>query len=174
MKNKIELILSLFLLLAACAKQKNEFPNVEISKVVQDINLYDSYSNIKQLLEGKYQLKYDREIDQKEKDKNVYIFSGGRINDLKTKSWSVVFDNDSLNSILITIESESKNKLSKDLQKLKERINKLSVNKYYENDEFWIINDVKEKKYGIQLVSNSHSILISFSSEKYINKYSSI
>ena len=174
MKNNTALILALFVLLTTCEKQENDFPNMEISNVIQDIQLYDNYNNIKQFLVDKYHLQFDRKIEQKEKNKNVYVFSGGKINNIKTKSWTVIFENDSLNSFVITIESVSENKTFEDLAKLKEKINSLSIIKYYGQDEFWIINDVKERKYGIQLKSNSRTILILFSSEKYINKYLSI
>lgn len=173
MKNIKYLLASLLLLFVGCTNQEKEIVNVELSQVMNDINWYEKYSNVKDLFENKYELEFEREVDQKEEGKRTYVFSGVKINNIKTKNCSIVFNNDSLNSIVFIIEEDSRENLSADLEKIKTAISNLPIEEYYKEDEFWIMKDDKEEINGIQLSSNSKAILISISSEKYIDKYSS-
>lgn len=174
MKTITSLSILFLVFLLSCGNQENKITNVVLSQLMNDINWHEDYSNVKDLLENKYKLEFERKVDQKEVGKSIYVFSGITINSIKTKNCSIVFNNDSLNSIVFTIEEDSKNPLSADLEKLKSAISNLPIEQYYKESEFWIVKDDQEEINGIQLSSNSKTILISISSEKYINKYSSI
>lgn len=174
MKTITSLSILFLVLLLSCGNQENKIANIELSQLMNDINWYNDYSNVKDLLEKKYKLEYERKVNQKEEGISIYVFSGITINSIKTTNCSIVFNNDSLNSIVFTIKEDSKNPLSADLEKLKSAISNLPIEQYYKESEFWIVRDDQDELNGIQLSSNSKTILISISSEKYINKYSSI
>lgn len=173
MKHIIHLLFPVLLFFVNCTNQENKIVSVELSQVMNDINWYEGYSNVKEFLENHYELEFERELDQK-KGKMTYVFSGVKINDIKTKNLSVIFNNDSLHSLIFVIEEDLKNNLSADFRKIKIALNDLPNEQYFEEDKFWIIKDDKEELNGIQLTRNSKAIIISISSEKYIDRFSSI
>jgi hypothetical protein len=174
MKKSIIIVVWFCILIIGCQNQNKEYSNVTIEQVTQNIKWSENYTNIKEMLENKYGLKFDREIEQKVNKNNgkVYKFLGGKINGIKTQSWAVTFNNDSLDFIIVIIDSETKEQNANTFQELRNNINTLSYDKYSKEDNTWILSNPDKSKCGIQLISNEKAIVITFSSNKYINKYS--
>ncbi|MFA6597567.1 MAG: hypothetical protein WCS69_07580 [Ignavibacteriaceae bacterium] len=177
MKKSIYLIAIFFLVLAGCEKQPKQYPNVSIEQVFQDLKWDDNYAKVKNIFEKKYGLDFSGEIKltqgKHKRNLKAFKFEGGKISGLKSQSWSVTFDNDTLIDVLVGIVSETSDKCAKDILALRDTINNLPYEKFPRINYEWILHD-KGKAIGrIQMMNGfGKGIAIYFSTNKFINKYS--
>jgi len=177
MKNSIYLIVVFFLVFAGCKKQLKEYPNVSIAQVIQDLKWDYNYAKVKNIFESKYGLEFPEELKltqgKHKRNLTAFKFDGGKLSGLKSQYWSVTFDNDTLIDVLITIPSETPKKCANTILELRDTINNLPYEKFPRINYEWILHD-KGKAIGrIQMINSfGRGITISFSSNKFINKYS--
>jgi hypothetical protein len=103
---KYFVLMSVLLLIFACNTKLKEYPNTKTDQIVNQLKWGLNYSSVKNILTEEYKLDLLKEIEQKNKLTKVYEFSGGKYNNIESKSWVVAFNNDSLFSIMIKIFKE--------------------------------------------------------------------
>ena len=132
---KYFVLLSALLLIYACNTKPKEYPNTKTDQIVNQLKWGLNYSSVKNILTEEYKLVLLKEIEQNDKLTKVYEFSGGKYNNIESKSWVVAFNNDSLFSIMIKISKEqpSENKkIYKNLCDLNNKeLKKDSGNRWY-------------------------------------------
>ncbi|MFA4924975.1 MAG: hypothetical protein WC557_12340, partial [Ignavibacteriaceae bacterium] len=108
MKNSIYLIAIIFLVIAGCQKKPKQYPNVTFVQVFQDLKWDYNYAKVKNIFETKYGLEFSNELDPSKNSKNArhlktFVFDGGKISGLKSQSWTITFDKDTLIYVLVGI-----------------------------------------------------------------------
>lgn len=177
MKSSFSLIIVFLIFIGGCNKQPKEYPNVSIAQVIQDLKWDYNYAKVKNIFESKYGLEFPDELKltqgKRKRNLKAFKFDGGKFSGLKSQSWSVTFDNDTLIHILITIPSETPKKCANTILELRDTINNLPYEKFPRINYEWILHD-KGKAIGrIQMINSfGKGITISFSTNKFINKYS--
>jgi len=175
MKNSIYLIVIFFLVLAGCAKQPKQYPNVTFTQVFQDIKWNDNFANVKNFLEAEYGLEFTEELAKgKNKDNfKVFQFEGGKFSGFNCYEWRVTFMNDSLWDVLIFIPSESRKKCAQTVLDIRDTINNLPYEKFPRINYEWILHDQGKAIGRIQMTNNfGRGVMLVLSSNKFINKYS--
>ncbi|PJC60010.1 MAG: hypothetical protein CO025_04360 [Ignavibacteria bacterium CG_4_9_14_0_2_um_filter_37_13] len=178
MKTSIYLMVIFFLVFAGCAKQPKEYPNVSIAQVIQDLKWDYNYAKVKNVLETNYDLDFSGEIKltqgKHKRNLKAFNFEGGKISGLKSQSWTITFDKDTLIYVLITISSETPKQCTKGVQGLREAINNLPYEKFPRINDEWILHQNGKAIGRIQLTKSlfDKGMYVSFSSNKFINKYS--
>ena len=168
MKNNFISFQFLFVMLIGC--QQKESPNIDLSQIIEDIKWNDSYSKVEQIFEKKYNLEFDREIKQQD-GSIAYKYIGGKINGIKSQSWTALFAGDSLHALDVMILSETDEQNSDKLKELKNDIEALQFDKQLIDDDFWVIS-IDDKSYcGINLVTNQNVISAVIHISKKFNKY---
>jgi len=177
MKTSIYLMVIFFLVFAGCAKQPKEYPNVSIAQVIQDLKWDYNYAKVKNVLETNYVLDFSGEIKltqgKHKRNLKAFKFEGGKISGLKSQSWSVTFDNDTLIDVLVGIVSETSDKCAKDILALRDTINNLPYEKFPRINYEWILHDEGKAIGRIQMTNSfGRGVTLFISTNKFINKYS--
>jgi len=180
MKQCVILLSLISFFLFGCSKNLNKNQNVPVAKLIQDVKWDYNYEKIKDLLENKYGLEFDNEIEQTKKYKNrnskVFAFEGAKLNEINTWRWNVSFENDSLFDVVITIGAGPKEKSGEIIQKLKDAINELPYTKFTPLQDEWILEWVLEQNDTpigrIQITDfKNGGLAFSYSTDKLLRNY---
>ncbi|MBS4034002.1 MAG: hypothetical protein KGZ85_06030 [Ignavibacterium sp.] len=151
-KIQFYILFSALLILGACDYETTEYPNVKTDQIGSYLKWNLDYASIEKILTEDFNLEFSKEIEQGEKNKlgKVFEYKGGKLNDVDTEFWKVVFENDSLLFINISIATENPEETKQALDKLTGSFLPDTIK--YPNEERWFIQTNGKRLSEIQIM----------------------
>ena len=105
------------LLIFACSSQQSKYPNVTTEQLLSDLTWGLDSATVCNILTNNYKLQYLREENQGVPRK-VFVFSGGKFNDVETQWWKVLFVHDILFFVQMTVANDDQKQVKQSFKKL--------------------------------------------------------
>jgi hypothetical protein len=163
-KLQLSILFLAFLILNGCDYEINDYQNVKTDQIGSHLKWGMDYASAKKILIEDLKLEFSKEIEQGEKNKigKVFEYKGGKLNDVETDFWKVVFENDSLLFINISIATENSEETKQVFDKLTAGLLPDSIK--YPNEERWFIQNDEKRLSDIQIMRypNNKGIFLTF------------
>ncbi len=101
------LFISVLLFISSCSNNPNNYPNIKTEQVFSQLKWGLNYNSVHKILAEEYKLDYST-VYPNESVKG-YKYTGGKYNDMNTKTWIATFVNDSLFMVQIVVYSDQVN-----------------------------------------------------------------
>ncbi|MCK9425064.1 MAG: hypothetical protein M0Q21_03375 [Ignavibacteriaceae bacterium] len=172
MKNSIYFIIIFLVFMGGCFVQKNEYPDVTIAQVLQDLKWDYSFDTVKNILEKKYGLKYSQEINQDKHSSNYkeHEFLGGSFIGIKTDRWIPTFLRDSLYVVIIKVLPETAEQKAKILSTINNNICNSPYQKFSKIKNEWILSENEKAICKLHINIFEKEMFISFCTDKDLSR----
>lgn len=99
--------ISVLLTISSCSTNPNNYPNIKTEQVFSQLKWGLHYSSVHKILTEEYKLEYSTEYPNE--SVKGFKYTGGKYNDMNTKTWIATFVNDSLFMVQIVVYSDQVN-----------------------------------------------------------------
>lgn len=98
--------LSIVCLLFGCSYDQSKYPNIKTEQIFSQLPWGLDYKTVHKILTEEYKLEFVEEQPHYAPNK-MYLYNGGRYNNINTKDWIVNFYNDSLVYVHLRVSDDS-------------------------------------------------------------------